>query len=48
MSGAGIWDIAANCRTSVAMIENHYARWLNPILANINTASLKRFGTEEA
>jgi len=48
MAGAGIWDIAANCRTSVAMIENHYARWLNPLLANINTASLKRFGTEEA
>jgi len=47
MSGAGIWDVAANCRTSVSMIENHYARWLNPLLANINTSPLQRFGTEE-
>ena len=36
MDGAGVWDIAANCRTSVAMIENHYARWLGPEKSNIN------------
>lgn len=33
---APIYDIAANCRTSVAMIQDHYARWLSPFLSNIN------------
>jgi len=47
MNGAGIYDIAANCRTSVAMIENHYARWLTPIMANLNTAPLQHFGNED-
>lgn len=48
MDRIGIWDIAANCRTSVAMIENHYARWLNPLLANINSSPLRKFGREES
>ena len=48
MDRVGIWDIAANCRTSVAMIEKHYARWLNPLLANINAGPLRKFGTEDA
>ena len=47
MDGVGIWDIAANCRTSVSMIEQHYARWLNPLLANINAGPLRRFGAED-
>ena len=47
MDGVGIWDIAANCRTSVTMIEQHYARWLNPLLANINAGPLRRFGAED-
>ena len=47
MDRVGIWDIAANCRTSVAMIEAHYARWLNPLLANINAGPLRKFGTED-
>lgn len=25
-----VFDIAVNCRTSVEMIQNHYARWLEP------------------
>ena len=45
--GVGIWDIAANCRTSVTMIEQHYARWLNQLLANINAGPLSRFGAED-
>jgi len=35
---APIYDIAANCRTSVAMIQDHYARWLSPFLSSINNA----------
>jgi hypothetical protein len=30
------------------MIEKHYARWLNPLLANINAGPLRKFGTEDA
>jgi integrase len=30
LAGASVYDIAANCRTSVTMIEEHYARWLAP------------------
>ncbi|MBN9533516.1 MAG: hypothetical protein J0H10_09175 [Alphaproteobacteria bacterium] len=30
INGVNVYDIAANCRTSVAMIENHYARFLSP------------------
>ena len=29
------------------MIETHYARWLNPLLANINAGPLRKFGTED-
>ena len=29
------------------MIEAHYARWLNPLLANINAGPLRKFGTED-
>ncbi len=30
LRGANVYDIAANCRTSVEMIQNHYAKWLSP------------------
>jgi integrase len=30
--GANPWEIANNCRTSVQMIEDHYAKWLSPRL----------------
>lgn len=30
ISGVPVYDIALNCRTSVAMIENHYARYISP------------------
>jgi hypothetical protein len=30
LQGVPVYDIAANCRTSVEMIQNHYARWLSP------------------
>jgi integrase len=30
ISGVPVYDVALNCRTSVAMIENHYARYLSP------------------
>lgn len=48
LAGANIYDVAANCRTSVAMIENHYARWLRPRMnSNINKTSLESFGNED-
>jgi integrase len=37
LGGAKVFDIAANCRTSVAMIEDHYARWLAPRDLAVNT-----------
>jgi integrase len=30
--GANAFDVANNCRTSVQMIQDHYARWLSPRL----------------
>lgn len=37
IQGVGVYDIARNCRTSVAMIEQHYARYLSPrLLTNLN------------
>lgn len=37
LQGVPVYDIARNCRTSVAMIENHYARFLSPrLLTNLN------------
>lgn len=30
--GASAFDVANNCRTSVQMIQDHYARWLSPRL----------------
>jgi integrase len=33
LEGVDVHAIAANCRTSVAMIENHYARYLSPSLS---------------
>ena len=38
LRGNSVWDIANNCRTSPAMIKDHYARWLSPRL----TKSLSR------
>jgi integrase len=32
LHGASAFDIANNCRTSVQMIQEHYARWLSPQL----------------
>jgi hypothetical protein len=29
-AGASVFQVAANCRTSVQMIEDHYAKWLSP------------------
>ena len=46
LDGAPIYDIANNCRTSVEVIEQHYARWLKPSMSkNINVR--KVFGAEE-
>jgi len=37
LHGVGVYDVAKNCRTSVTMIENHYARYLSPrLLKNLN------------
>lgn len=30
LNGASIYDIATNCRTSPAMISEHYAKWISP------------------
>lgn len=39
LAGASVYDIAANCRTSVTMIEQHYARWLAPRDLAINVTA---------
>jgi len=39
LAGASVYDIAANCRTSVMMIEQHYARWLAPSDLAINVTA---------
>ena len=40
LHGVGVYDLAKNCRTSVTMIENHYARYLSPrLLQNLNRVS---------
>jgi integrase len=37
LQGVPVYDIARNCRTSVAMIENHYARYISPrLLTDLN------------
>ena len=36
LRGASVYDVASNCRTSVEMIERHYARWLAPRLLKVN------------
>ena len=37
LQGVNVYDVARNCRTSVAMIENHYTRYLSPrLLTGIN------------
>ena len=30
LNGASIYEIATNCRTSAAMISEHYAKWISP------------------
>ena len=46
LAGAPIYDVANNCRTSVEVIEDHYARWLKPSMSkNINVG--KVFGKED-
>lgn len=40
LQGVPVYDIARNCRTSVAMIENHYARYISPrLLTGLNRFS---------
>jgi integrase len=40
LHGVGVYDVAKNCRTSVTMIENHYARYLSArLLKNLNRVS---------
>jgi integrase len=42
LQGVPVYDIANNCRTSVEMIQNHYARWLSPSLSkSINMTAPK-------
>lgn len=42
--GANAFDVANNCRTSVQMIEDHYARWLSPRLTKgLNVLKKKDF-----
>lgn len=36
LAGVDVYLIARNMRTSVQMIENHYSRWLSPMLMNVN------------
>jgi len=37
LQGVPVYDIARNCRTSVAMIENHYAKYISPrLLTGLN------------
>lgn len=47
LNGVGVYEIANNCRTSVAMIENHYARWLSSVQSDVNKTKLRNFGNEE-
>jgi integrase len=47
LNGVGVYEIANNCRTSVTMIENHYARWLSSVQSDVNKTKLKKFGHEE-
>jgi hypothetical protein len=47
LNGVGVYEIANNCRTSVSMIENHYARWLSNVQSDVNKTKLKKFGNEE-
>ena len=47
INGASVYDVAANCRTSVEMIEKHYARRLRPRMSqslNRSVSRLKGFG----
>lgn len=41
LQGVPIYDLAANCRTSVAMIQEHYAKWLSPALSTSINRSAK-------
>jgi integrase len=47
LNGVGVYEIANNCRTSVSMIENHYARWLSSVQSDVNKTKLRKFGSEE-
>jgi hypothetical protein len=47
LNGVGVYEIANNCRTSVTMIENHYARWLSSVQSDVNKTKLRKFGSEE-
>jgi integrase len=43
-----VYDIAANCRTSVAMIQEHYAKWMSPAQStSINRSTTKLSNVED-
>jgi integrase len=44
LGGANVFDIAANCRTSVQMIEEHYAQRLRPRMSTTINRSLAAAG----
>lgn len=42
LNGASIYDIATNCRTSPAMISEHYAKWISPqMMTGLNRLNKK-------
>ena len=46
--GASAFDVANNCRTSVQMIQDHYARWLSPRLTKgLNVRKYKESAERE-
>lgn len=49
LKGASVFDVAANCRTSVTMIQKHYAQFLSPRMTTSINRELKGagFGAED-
>ena len=47
IEGAPVFDVANNCRTSVEIIEKHYARWLKPSMSKHINVVTKVFGNED-
>jgi len=42
-----VYDIAANCRTSVAMIQEHYAKWMSPAQSNVDQSQYTKLSNVE-